>query len=619
MVFVGTLLLFVIGDLIFLHNLADADFVSKSLTVQYERVGLLIAMICINAIFYVSFEKNWLKLGLLGIPIYIPVAAVQMNLFVYNIVFRAPHPDTISQWMRIDSSLAGLFVARVSGNFLFNARYVWALRFAKKHKFRGMGETCTIFGLKVKRILQCQSMLVLPYTYFFYKNMVNLLSKNDPKSEGSSVLLVLSWISAAHQAVIIGTKISTLVALHLDSVRTLRIASWTGYITFAFLNELLIMKKVIGVNITGMTSPDSVYSQVFGGFIYLSVTVEYGLLYFYVTYLENLNRNCIQGNNNDTMKLTVLQLKSIVVDSSAMLGVGKSSTVYKGCLSDGRFFPSKQIVAVKVINRDTQVSALYDELKNMSRLMKIGHENLVTFYGIVKSKHTGSKTGDQPAKINIVMELCENGSLEVYLQHLEAAANNSLTNSRDIYVDQFVLWGTQIASGMEFLGNHGIVHGDLAARNVLLNDSLSIKISDFGMSYKLYNYQIYAVSDRQAFPWRWMAPESLDELKFSSQSDIWSYGVLLWEIFSFGKRPWPDHDWTSDFSTNLKNGLRLGKPEFGLGETEIYDSVMLNCWRTDANERIAFKEIVICMKMDKLKVLAKKCIEETREWDIRLD
>lgn len=97
-----------------------------------------------------------------------------------------------------------------------------------------------------------------------------------------------------------------------DSVRTLRIASWTGYITFAFLNELLIMKKVIGVNITGMTSPDSVYSQVFGGFIYLSVTVEYGLLYFYVTYLENLNRNCIQGNNNDTMKLTVLQLKSIV-------------------------------------------------------------------------------------------------------------------------------------------------------------------------------------------------------------------------------------------------------------------------------------------------------------------
>lgn len=69
---------------------------------------------------------------------------------------------------------------------------------------------------------------------------------------------------------------------------------------------------------------------------------------------------------------------------------------------------------------------------------------------------TGSKTGDQPAKINIVMELCENGSLEVYLQHLEAAANNSLTNSRDIYVDQFVLWGTQIASGMEFLGNHGV-------------------------------------------------------------------------------------------------------------------------------------------------------------------
>ncbi|XP_021953412.1 fibroblast growth factor receptor 2 isoform X2 [Folsomia candida] len=127
-------------------------------------------------------------------------------------------------------------------------------------------------------------------------------------------------------------------------------------------------------------------------------------------------------------------------------------------------------------------------------------------------------------------------------------------------VRQFYRWSIEIASGMDYLASQKLVHGD-AARNILLDNILVAKISDFGMSRKHYEYQGYARNTEQSkFPWRSMAPESLDCLKFSVQSDIYSYGVLLWEIFSFGETPWSELCWTSNFIEKLRAGDRLQKP-----------------------------------------------------------
>jgi len=107
-----------------------------------------------------------------------------------------------------------------------------------------------------------------------------------------------------------------------------------------------------------------------------------------------------------------------------------------------------------------------------------------------------------------------------------------------------------------------VVHADLATRNILLTSSKSIKITDFGLSRKLYHEIGETFDPEVPLPWRWMSPSSLRRLTFSTETDVWSYGITLWEIFSLGDVPYSAASFSNQFIVDLENGERLEKPQY---------------------------------------------------------
>ncbi|EFX73293.1 hypothetical protein DAPPUDRAFT_325477 [Daphnia pulex] len=162
----------------------------------------------------------------------------------------------------------------------------------------------------------------------------------------------------------------------------------------------------------------------------------------------------------------------------------------------------------------------------------------------------------------------------------------NVEDNKSVSTWDLIRWTLQIARGMEYLTSKKVLHGDLAARNVLLADHGIIKIADFGMSRKLYDYNC-EIKGQELLPIKWMAVESLTDHIFSSQSDVWSYGILLWELFSLGRIPYPGRNGPI-LVKDIQNGHRMEKPEFS---PNFFGEVMKNCWEADPKERPTFCDL----------------------------
>ncbi|XP_036431546.1 macrophage colony-stimulating factor 1 receptor [Colossoma macropomum] len=169
-----------------------------------------------------------------------------------------------------------------------------------------------------------------------------------------------------------------------------------------------------------------------------------------------------------------------------------------------------------------------------------------------------------------------------------SSCGDQLADSWPLDIDDLLRFSYQVAQGLEFLAAKNCIHRDVAARNVLLADGRVAKICDFGLARDIMNDSNYVVKGNARLPVKWMAPESIFDCVYTVQSDVWSYGILLWEIFSLGKSPYPNILVDSKFYKMIKCGYQMSRPDFA--PPEIY-TIMQMCWNLEPTERPTFSKI----------------------------
>uniref|UniRef100_A0A914X129 Tyrosine-protein kinase n=1 Tax=Plectus sambesii TaxID=2011161 RepID=A0A914X129_9BILA len=230
----------------------------------------------------------------------------------------------------------------------------------------------------------------------------------------------------------------------------------------------------------------------------------------------------------------------------------------------------RQKVAVKVLKRLGVVDSLLEEAQFMASLR---HKNLVQLIGVVL---------DDTTDLFLVTEFMANGNLVDFLRS---------RGRHQVERRQLIQFALDICEGMAYLESKQLVHRDLAARNVLLAEDMTAKISDFGLA-KHANSPNHDTSSGK-FPIKWTAPESLRTSKFSNKSDMWSFGVLLWEIYSFGRVPYPRIP-IQDVIRHIEKGYRMEAPE---GCPAEISKLMNEAWAFKPEDRPNFIQMLAKLKM----------------------
>ncbi|XP_047205497.1 receptor-type tyrosine-protein kinase FLT3 [Girardinichthys multiradiatus] len=163
------------------------------------------------------------------------------------------------------------------------------------------------------------------------------------------------------------------------------------------------------------------------------------------------------------------------------------------------------------------------------------------------------------------------------------------TELQALTFDDLLSFAFQVAKGMEFLSSKNCIHRDLAARNVLITKGWQVKIGDFGLARDIENDSNYVVRGNVRLPVKWMAPESIFQGMYTMKSDVWAYGILLWEIFSLGVTPYPGIKVDHTFYTMIERGFKMECPYYA--SDSVY-GIMCKCWALNSNSRPSFSKLV---------------------------
>ncbi|KAL7983966.1 hypothetical protein Chor_004506, partial [Crotalus horridus] len=247
--------------------------------------------------------------------------------------------------------------------------------------------------------------------------------------------------------------------------------------------------------------------------------------------------------------------------------------------------PNRPItVAVKMLKDDATDKDLSDLVSEMEMMKMMGkHKNIINLLGAC--------TQDGP--LYVLVEYASKGNLREYLRArrlpgMDYSFDTCKLPEEQLTFKDLVSCAYQVARGMEYLASQKCIHRDLAARNVLVTEDNVMKIADFGLARDVHNIDYYKKTTNGRLPVKWMAPEALFDRVYTHQSDVWSFGVLLWEIFTLGGSPYPGIPVEELFKL-LKEGHRMDKP--ANCTPDLY-MIMRECWHAVPSQRPTFKQLV---------------------------
>ncbi|KAK4018367.1 hypothetical protein OUZ56_000428 [Daphnia magna] len=298
-------------------------------------------------------------------------------------------------------------------------------------------------------------------------------------------------------------------------------------------------------------------------------------------------------HQQNSSSLTCL-IKESELKIGTQLGDGSFGIVHKGewNRADGVTIP----VAVKVLKEDlVQHQAVYDDfVREVEAMHSLQHPCLIRLHGVVLSH-----------PLMMVTELAPLGSLLDYL-HKECSHTSICT-----------LWqfASQVASGMASLESRRLLHRDLACRNIFLTSKTQAKIGDFGLLRPLPpGSDCYIMTEQRRVPFPWCAPESLKLRQFSLATDVWMFGITLWEMYTFGEEPWAGLSGHEILNRTDKKGERLIDPP---AAPEVICNLMHRCWSANPADRPRFSEIVV--ELTSQSPVTVRCRGEDRQepqWDV---